>query len=219
MNFAESSDTPPPPTYLTYQDLKIRLIPDHSLWGHVLWNASKFICEKIQNKTINVQNKTVLEFGAGAAIPCIYSAKYGAQKVVATDFPEFEILENIQYNMKNNNVTVEVLPLLWGDTINQQFDIIFLCDLIFNHNEHDNLAKSTFKLLKDNGTAYCTFSHHQPNKTLNDLNFFDICKVNRLKCEYISQENYGRMFPEDDLKYQNYAQEGRENVYFWKITK
>ena len=40
---------------------------------------------------------------------------------------------------------IAVKGLMWGCPPGEQFDLIFLCDLVFNHNEHENLLK-TIKL-------------------------------------------------------------------------
>ena len=110
MNFTESSSEA---EYTLTHALgcDIRLIPEHSLWAHVLFNASIALAEFIQR--CDVMGKTVLELGAGAALPSIMAAKYGAH-VLATDFPEQEIINNILYNAEANDVLLNAEGLIFG---------------------------------------------------------------------------------------------------------
>jgi predicted nicotinamide N-methyase len=41
----------------------------------------------------------VLELGAGAGLPSIVCALSGAKQVVVTDYPDAELVENLQYNI------------------------------------------------------------------------------------------------------------------------
>jgi nicotinamide N-methyltransferase len=43
-----------------------------------------------------------LELGAGAALPSLIAAANGASKTVVTDYPDQELIENIEYNVKSN---------------------------------------------------------------------------------------------------------------------
>ena len=42
-----------------------------------------------------------MELGAGAGLPSIIAAHCGAKRVVITDYPDSELIENIQYNINN----------------------------------------------------------------------------------------------------------------------
>ena len=54
------------------------------------------------------------------------------------------------------------------------FDIIFMADLLFNRSEHRKLLWTIKHCLKRTGICYITFSHHDPQKRLLDLNFFTL---------------------------------------------
>lgn len=49
-----------------------------------------------------VQGKTLLELGAGGALPSLVAATHQPAKVVVTDYPDAELIENIQYNVDQN---------------------------------------------------------------------------------------------------------------------
>ena len=69
--FHEVSEDSDEQVTLKYGDFQFRLITEHSLWGHVLWNASKVLADLIKSCKINVSGKTTLELGAGAALPSL----------------------------------------------------------------------------------------------------------------------------------------------------
>jgi nicotinamide N-methyltransferase len=49
-----------------------------------------------------VKGKTVLELGAGGALPSLVAATHQPAKVVITDYPDKELVENMQYNVDQN---------------------------------------------------------------------------------------------------------------------
>lgn len=67
--------------------------------GHLLWNGAKFLSRYLEYHRELVKDKTVLEFGAGAGLPSLVSSILGAGKVVVTDYPDADLIENLQYNI------------------------------------------------------------------------------------------------------------------------
>lgn len=63
-------------------NLRIRLIGKHPLWAHYLWNASKVMSDYFDLNPEVVRGQTVLELGAGGALPSIVAACNGAKKVL-----------------------------------------------------------------------------------------------------------------------------------------
>ena len=49
-----------------------------------------------------VEGSRVLELGAGAGLPSVICALSGARRVVITDYPDHELIENIQWNVDHN---------------------------------------------------------------------------------------------------------------------
>ena len=56
----------------------------HSLWAHELWNAGVVMGRMCDADPSIVADKTILELGAGAAVPSIIAATLGAHTVVQT---------------------------------------------------------------------------------------------------------------------------------------
>lgn len=68
----------------------------------MIWNAGRTIADYLEQSPGIVRNKYVLEFGAGAALPSIVCGLSGAAIVVATDYPDADLIENIRYNLQHS---------------------------------------------------------------------------------------------------------------------
>ena len=205
------------------QTIHLKLVGEHSLWAHKLWNAAKVLADKICKSEIDVNGKRVLELGAGASLPSITSALFGASYVLCTDYPEDDILQNMAYNAQKNGVgnKVTIQGLLWSreNTLKQTFDHIFMADLIFNHREHDALAAMVKHYLADDGVCHVLYSHHVPLRRDRDLQFFSVCAAAGLVVTQQPPVFTDRMFPEDDAQFSEYPLEWRQYVYYQTITK
>jgi EEF1A N-terminal glycine/lysine methyltransferase len=143
-----------------------------------------------------------LEFGAGAGLPSLACAIHGARKVVVTDYPDQDLVENLRYNIEHcaaplHNITAQ--GYLWGNspstlltshpssptttttpTISNDraFDLLILADLLFNHSEHRKLVLSIELTLKRNPTARALvfFTPHRPWLFEKDMAFFRLAR-------------------------------------------
>ena len=120
--FTEPSDfyaPEKPPTYIAFplqsgQTLNLRLVGHNPLWGHHLWNSGRVIADYFQENPSLVQGKHVLELGAGAGLPGLVAGVLGAKKVVITDYPDEDLIENLRENVRsaegmiNSEVMAEV---------------------------------------------------------------------------------------------------------------
>ncbi|PGH34541.1 hypothetical protein GX50_02624 [[Emmonsia] crescens] len=81
------------------QTLKLRLVGSHPLWGFLLWNAGKTSAEYLEGRAREwVEGKDILELGAGAGLPSLVCAILGARRAVVTDYPDFDLVENMRIN-------------------------------------------------------------------------------------------------------------------------
>ncbi|GAB1315934.1 Protein N-terminal and lysine N-methyltransferase efm7 [Madurella fahalii] len=95
----------PPPTVQTYtlasgQAITLHLVGHSPLEAHHLWNGSRVVAEHFEADPSLVRGRTVLELGAGAALPSIVAGVLGARRVVATDFPDPDLVENMWRNVR-----------------------------------------------------------------------------------------------------------------------
>ncbi|KAF9131880.1 nicotinamide n-methyltransferase [Mortierella sp. 14UC] len=214
--FAMPAEYSPPPPEATYeiftraakdktpQEMKLRLVGSHPLWAHHLWNAAKVFADWMDDHPEHTVGKNVLEIGAGAALPSFVAAVNGATKVVITDYPDNDLIANIQYNAdhivpeltKEGKVIVQ--GYLWGsntrpllahlnpttttntditsaDQPKEMFDTIILSDLLFNHSQHRAMLKTCKETLKrGTGRIFVFFTHHRPWLADADNKFFEI---------------------------------------------
>lgn len=102
----ESFRAPPPkPTKVTYTlqrgspSLHLNLIGSSPLWGHILWHTSTTLAGYLEQRPSLVRGKSILEFGAGAGLPGLVSAILGAKTVCVTDYPDVELVQNLESNV------------------------------------------------------------------------------------------------------------------------
>ncbi|PVV05313.1 hypothetical protein BB560_000170, partial [Smittium megazygosporum] len=170
-------------------DFKLRLVGSHPLWGHYLWNAAKVLVDYLIKNPELVKDKNILELGAGGGVPSLVSIGLGAKKVVLTDYPDSQLVDNIKHNVETNfpNITssnsVSVKGFLWGrDTSElyeileerEYFDLLILSDLVFNHSEHIPLLTSCKQLLSNTKSQASSNS----NKT-QTMNTPETCNVDK----------------------------------------
>lgn len=135
----------------------------------------------------------MLELGAGAGLPSIVCALNGARKVLVTDYPDSELIENLQYNIDHCELltpkrVIGAEGYLWGNACNKLkshiagqsdgFDLLILADILFNHSEHEKLIDSLRSTLKKSADARALvfFTPYRPWLLEKDLNFFELAK-------------------------------------------
>lgn len=135
----------------------------------------------------------MLEFGAGAGLPSLVCAISSARKVVVTDYPDEDLIENLRYNIEHcaaslDNIVAE--GYLWGNSpsnltdhlpssaVDRGFDLLILADLLFNHSEHRRLVISIQETLKRTADAKALvfFTPHRPWLFDKDMAFFDLAR-------------------------------------------
>ncbi|KAL9100320.1 MAG: hypothetical protein Q9163_004283, partial [Psora crenata] len=67
--------------------------------GHHLWNGAIVLSRYLEQHPSLVCGKHVLELGAGAGLPGIVAGMLGAARVLLTDYPDAELIENLQWNI------------------------------------------------------------------------------------------------------------------------
>lgn len=167
----------PPPTKQIFgmqngKQVTLHLVGHSPTEAHHLWNGAKFISDYFEQDPSRVEGKSVLELGAGAGLPSLVAGILGARKVVMTDFPDPDLVANMQKNIDECNATVEpeghvartidAAGFVWGadpelllarlapacqkgdggDGMQRGFDVLVLADLLFRHSEHGALVKT-----------------------------------------------------------------------------
>ncbi|ORX38440.1 putative nicotinamide N-methyltransferase, partial [Kockovaella imperatae] len=199
------SPLPPPYSFATYtvpadrtlsplqggNQIITRLVGSHPLWGHHLWNTARVLTDYLLEHSSLVKGKKILELGAGAALPSLVAALKGANQVTITDYPDQELLDNMQWNV-DTNVPLDIRPqthvkgFLWGadptplmNGPEDRYDLLILSDLVFNHSQHKALISSVNSLLSldlpSNGEmtpcVLIFITHHRPHLADADMAF------------------------------------------------
>lgn len=217
-------------TRTTNTDLQINLIGSSPLYGHILTHACLYLTNYIEQNADTVKGKTVLEVGSGGALPSILSAHLGAKYVVSTDYPDPNLVKNINRNIIENKVqdNCTALGYIWGNDTeeivetlkektngeNSTFDVIILSDVIFNHSEHLKLLKTCRTLITPGtGKVLVTFSPHRPKLYGKDMEFFETAQLEpfNFKSHFIEMQHWSPLFKDDT---DENTVEIRSRVYF-----
>jgi nicotinamide N-methyltransferase len=161
-----------------------------------------------------IENKTVLEVGAGAGLPSIICAKNGARKVVVTDYPDADLIENLEKNcaLIPEPRNIHATGYLWGaETAKVReylpsaeqdagFDLLILADVLFNHSEHARLLLSIQQTLKKtpDSQALVFFTPYRPWLLEKDLAFFDLAREGGFTVEKILENVMDTVMFEED---------------------
>ncbi|MCJ1420175.1 nicotinamide n-methyltransferase [Xylographa parallela] len=188
-------------TLLSGEKLRLRLVGHNPLWGHLLWNGGQVVSEYLQQHAKNlVEDKDVLELGAGAGLPGIVCGIMGARKVMITDYPDGDLIENLKFNidkceyLKASGSEVAAEGYLWGApfsaSLSSGFDLLILADLLFNHSEHVKLLSTIRLALKrlPSASALVFFTPYRPWLFDKDMAFFDLARQGGFVVEKVMEK-------------------------------
>lgn len=141
----------------------------------------------------------------------------GASHVLVTDYPDADLIENLQYNIDHCSLipspkNVQARGFLWGADVEpliatlpaseteKRFDVLILADLLFNHSEHQKLLASVQNTMKKTAEARALvfFTPYRPWLLQNDLNFFEIAKEGGFEVEKIFEKTMDKVMFEED---------------------
>ncbi|KAF9010213.1 hypothetical protein BDQ17DRAFT_1347756 [Cyathus striatus] len=141
------------------------LLADH------LFSPAIYLAERIETGKMNERNRTVLELGAGTALPSLLLSVLPNPPclIVVTDYPDDGILGNLKRNVERNrvhferSVRVELEGYDWGtDTTHllkmlptgaTGYDTLILSDLVHFHSSHQSLVSSITALLANSPSS------------------------------------------------------------------
>ncbi|KAJ5655703.1 hypothetical protein N7507_007653 [Penicillium longicatenatum] len=165
------------------------------LFAHFVWNSGLVVAEGVENAHVlqtegtavteaqketidiwNVKGESVLELGAGAALPSLICALANASKVTATDHPSSPALKGtIGYNMDHNlskrtptpSAEVSIHPHEWGvltDTFAEQnkggYSRIIAADCFWMVSQHENITRTMQWFLAPGGKVWIVAGFH-----------------------------------------------------------
>jgi hypothetical protein len=161
--------------------VRIRALKDSSgeenkLFVNHVWEGSIVLTDFIVTNSDLFVNKSTLELGAGTALPSIVVSKFFPSVVVASDFPDENLLNHIKMlSVENKCENFFVEPHKWGGSVDnllshlaggtsntyRLFDNVFLAELLWKDTVRmqNALLSSVKRCLKPVvGKAYCCFA-------------------------------------------------------------
>ena len=144
------------------------------------------------------------------------AAILGSVKVVVTDYPDQDLIDNIAQNIATCSLlpqpatTITAEGYLWGSSTkkvlahlpspHQGFDVLLLADLLFNHSCHDALVSTVVQTLArtSDARALVFFTPYRPWLLEKDMAFFDLCRGKGLEVEKVVEEVMEKVMFEKD---------------------
>lgn len=212
-------------TLLTGEVISLRLVGHNPLWGHHLWQGGRIISRYLENDPTLFKDKYVLELGAGAGLPSLVCAILGARKVVVTDYPDPDLIENLWFNIdhcellaQKDQKNIVAQGYTWGASpapllqelvharpkndfqTEAKFDTVILADLLFNHSEHKKLVSTVTQTLSQSSEARALvfFTPYRPWLYEKDMAFFDLARESGLLVEKVLEEKMNKVMFEAD---------------------
>ncbi|KAL8649493.1 MAG: hypothetical protein Q9210_004362 [Variospora velana] len=224
--FQEPSDYYPPPKPATFESrtlqsgetLRLRLVGHNPLWGHHLWNGAQVVTDYLYgHKESLVRGRNILELGAGAGLPSIAAAIWGAKNVVMTDYPDEDLVVNMMINVDaatdvvpSSSSIIAVQGHVWGADAEpllanlpsgrRGFDTLVLADLLFNHSQHAALVSTIQATLSrsPNAKALVFFTPYTPWKFDKDMAFFDLARQGGFEVNRVVKRVMDKVMFKDD---------------------
>lgn len=157
----------------------------------------------------------MLELGAGAGLPSLVCASNGAKRVIVTDYPDPELIDNLQYNIDHCDAFADKKVILaegylWGNSSDKLrshldghsdgFDLLILADILFNHSEHEKLVASLHDTLKQSADARALvfFTPYRPWLLEKDLKFFQLAKEAGFQVDKLFEKVLDRVMFDND---------------------
>ncbi|KZZ87758.1 hypothetical protein AAP_05462 [Ascosphaera apis ARSEF 7405] len=238
--FNEPEGFRPPPKPETFSEhtlrsgqvLRVRLVGSHPLYGYLLWNAGRTVADCLEDRAEElVKGRDILELGAGAGLPSLVSAIKGSRTTVVTDYPDSDLVDNLQFNADSvaslipQGTSLKVEGYRWGDAVDkvtahlpvpsEGFDVVILADVIYNHPQHHNLIKSIQKTLKrtSDAVALVVSTPYQPWLKEKIWKFFPLAEESGFTVTPIFEKKMEKLLFEDDPG----DEEIRRTVYGYEL--
>ena len=136
------------------------------------------------------------------------AAILGARKVVVTDYPDADLVENLARNIATCGAllpqpVIVAEGYIWGSAAGKilghlpppphhhgGFDVLLLADLLFNHSCHDALVWTILQTLArtSDARALVFFTPYRPRLLERDMAFFDVCRGKGLEVGKVVEE-------------------------------
>lgn len=123
-------------------------------YGLLLWPSAIGLCEHLAQHPALVQNRSVLETGAGIGLVGLVAQSLGPARLVQTDY-HADALAIAQQNARQNRMEgqLSIVPgdwRNWPDALTN-FDLVLASDVLYERSLHDDLARLLPRLVAPGG--------------------------------------------------------------------
>ncbi|KAI0367685.1 hypothetical protein BV20DRAFT_1037583 [Pilatotrama ljubarskyi] len=157
-------DVSPADDTIRYGPLVLTVAPKaNTLLADHLFSPSLLLAELIERGIISLRAKTVVELGAGCALPSLLASTLPEPPslVAITDYPDDVIMKNLSDNVERNRphlsdkCKVHACGYEWGRDVGPLlgFDVVIMSDLLHFDGSHDVLVQSLTSLLRHDPSA------------------------------------------------------------------
>jgi predicted nicotinamide N-methyase len=153
-----------------YSNIEVNESTDYEIYSGIggrIWKSSIVLVSYIKNNKLDLENKVVVEIGAGTGVCGLVASTYNAKSVFITD-KDPGVLEVIQKNIHLNEErfkckNVKVASLNWQDVsqydnVTEPVDIIIGSDLLYSLSMIDSLVFALENLSNDNTVSVLTLN-------------------------------------------------------------
>ncbi|XP_076837635.1 histone-arginine methyltransferase METTL23 [Brachyhypopomus gauderio] len=146
-------------------------------YGMYVWPCAVVLAQYVWTTREKLQNKTVLELGAGVSLPGIVAAKCGSQ-VILSDSAELPLcLSNCKRSCEVNDLLgVPVVGLTWGEVSPElmslpALDVILGSDVFYEPEDFEDVLVTVSFLLKRNSSCqfWTTYQERSTDWTIETL--------------------------------------------------
>jgi len=137
-------------------------------YGLYVWPSAPVLAQYIWSKRAQLKGKSVLEIGAGTALPGVVAAKCGASSVILSDCSTLtECQQRCLASVSANNLSADVVPVVgitWGVVSTQllelpKLDLVLASDCFYDSKDFEDVVMTMSFLLHENPEAEVWFSY------------------------------------------------------------
>ena len=206
--------------------LRFNLLSHRRRWAQRIWPAAQVLARYLDAHPALVVGRTVLEIGAGAALPSVMAALLGARAVVVSDYPDDNMLQNMRANLTANLPPEQrrravVVGYDWNHSARslvstlsglqnsrrgggdvggaEGFNLVLLSDLLYEC-EHALILRavaSSLAAAPEDARALLTFQVHDVCQLPKHVAFFKMAADFGLAVKLISTEMAHRQFEDE----------------------
>ncbi|XP_003441400.1 EEF1A lysine methyltransferase 3 [Oreochromis niloticus] len=137
-----------------------------------VWEAALHLCRYLEDQSVELRGKRVIELGAGTGVVGIVAARLGAE-VTLTDLPLAlpQLDANVSANKPSSgwpSLPPTVLPLSWGEdhmNFSSDWDLVLCADIIYLQGTYLPLVETLAHLCGKGAAAYLSSKMRDEHET------------------------------------------------------